>query len=918
MTSGEGVPWVSGGCDTAWGQRFRSSPLVERQFQDDHVMVASLPSGTVTMLFSDIEGSTLLLAKLGDRYEQALDAHRSMLRAAWVRWNGQEMGTEGDSFFVVFNVAPNAVSAALQAQRELSGYDWPEGGSVRVRMGVHTGSPAVHGGDYVGMDVHRAARIAGAAHGGQVVVSEATARLTDGSLPDGVRLVDVGSHRLKDLALPERLFQLAGAGLATSFPPLKTLGAMSSLPVPATPLVGRDGELAELTALFHHTGARLVMLTGPGGSGKTRLAVGLAQRLATAFPDGVYFVDLATTTTADAMWSGIAESLGVPVGLRTSPGLFAQLAHRSALVLLDNLEQLSAADTVIAELMRQAPNMVILGTSRRPLHLAGEHDHPVPPLQLPTEKTVEDVERSGAAQLFVQHVGKVRRGFTLTTDNAPDVGEICRRLDGLPLALELAAARARLLSPHALLNRLDSALELRAPGTTDRPSRQHTLRDTIAWSYRLLPPTQQAFFRRLGVFAGGADLEAVAAVAHDLLPASGEPLDLIADLLDASLLSIVDTPDGEPRIRLLETIRSYAGEQLEAHGERSAVQDSHADHYLAVARHLWEQERGPQYLLARTQVDLELDNLRAALSWRLGQLEAGGQSPEQVAICLQATHECTRILDASGNIVESRQGLERAVELAGHNEGPELARCLAALAMSFAFHTDWTEAGEIATRALGLGRQMNDTESQWHALMALSLAHSELGERELARSRIEQAVTLARARGQGWQLTIALTNLSDLEYREGNLGRAMEVLKEALDIAQDRGAIFDALFAEVFLAELQWRHEETPPARRHVFDLVSQVLKFRDPMLTIMLAEICSVVMADRNPVQASHLLGAADAARDRTTLTRWSSERERLDQDMESAKTAMTEEQWKRHYLLGRSLTLEDALTDAVRAAPT
>ena len=563
--------------------------------------MAELPTGTVTMLFSDIEGSTLLLARLGDRYAQTLDAYRSMLRAAWDAWGGREMGTEGDSFFVVFETATAALKAALQGQRDLSAHHWPDDAAVRVRMGVHTGSPAVHNGGYVGMDVHRAARIAGSAHGGQIVVSEATAGLAVGSAPEGVRLIDKGAHRLKDLALPERLFQVAGPGLHESFPPLKTLGAVSSLPIPATPLVGREGELAELAELLSDKATRLVTLTGPGGSGKTRLAIGVAQALVERFADGVFFVDLATATTGEAMWNGIAETLGVAAEQRTPPGLFAQLAHRSALLVLDNLEQLPAADDVVAELLVEAPGIAVVATSRSPLHLHGEREHPVPPLQVPTEQSVEEIRRSGAVDLFVHHVASVRRGFSLTADNAPDVAEICRRLDGLPLALELAAARCKLLSPRALLGRLDAALELRAPGTVGRPARQHTLRDTIAWSYQLLPVHQQAFFRRLAVFSGGADLDAIVAVTDDLLPVGGDPLDLIADLLDASLLTVVDTADGEPRIRLLETIRAFAREELETSAEAEAVHERHAAHYQILGTQLFEQLNGPQYLSARTE-----------------------------------------------------------------------------------------------------------------------------------------------------------------------------------------------------------------------------------------------------------------------------------------------------------------------------
>ena len=431
-----------------------------------------------------------------------MDVQRQLLRKAWALHGGTELGTEGDSFFVVFPTAEGAVKAAAQAQRELEDYPWPGGERMRVRIGIHTGSPQVHDGNYVGMDVHRAARIAGSAHGGQVVVSSVTADLARGGLPDGVGLRDLGSHQLKDIAVAEHLFQLAIDGLQADFPALKTIGAASSLPVPATLLVGRDGEVAGLTALLRSPGVRLVTLTGPGGSGKTRLAIAVAQRLVVVFPDGVFFVPLAAVTSADVMWTSIAEVLDVPSEGRMPPGFFDYVAHRSALFVLDNLEQLPEADDVVAQLLAAAPQVTVIASSRRALSVPAEHRHPVPPLALPEDSTLADAERSGAVPLFVQQARSMRPDFLLTVTNVAEVVAICRRLDGLPLAIELAAARMRLLSPKALLGRLDQALDIASP-SKQGPSRQKTLRDTIAWSYELLTPAQQAFFRRLGVFAGG-------------------------------------------------------------------------------------------------------------------------------------------------------------------------------------------------------------------------------------------------------------------------------------------------------------------------------------------------------------------------------------------------------------------------------
>ena len=400
------------------------------------------------------------------------------------------------------------------------------------------------------------------------------------------------------------------------FPALKTIGAASSLPVPATPLIGRDTEVAGLTTLLCSPGTRLVTLTGAGGSGKTRLAIAVAGQQAAAFPDGIFFAPLASVTTADVMWTTIAEVMDAPPRARTPPGLFTHVASKAALLVLDNLEQVAGADEVVAQLLVAAPQLTVLATSRRALALSGEHRYPVPPLSLPEHPTLAEAAGSEAVQLFVQHARSVRPDFQLTADNLAEVTAICRRLDGLPLAVELAAARTRLLSPTALLSRIDKALDLVATSNL-APSRQKTLRDTITWSHELLTPAQQVFFRRLGVFAGGAELGALGAVAAPTLAGDGlEPLDVVADLADASLVTITEGPDGEPRVRLLETIRAFAVEQLRAAGEVEAIRSAHAAHYFQAAERL-DALRLSQHLEARALAEIELDNFREALGWSL-------------------------------------------------------------------------------------------------------------------------------------------------------------------------------------------------------------------------------------------------------------------------------------------------------------
>ena len=471
-----------------------------------------LPTGTVTLLFSNIEGSTALLGRLGERYGEALSAQRALMRAAVSASGGREMEAVGDSFFVVFESAGDAVGCCVAAQRALAGHDWPGGVAVRVRMGLHSGEPAVQEDRYAGLDVYRARRIAAAAHGGQVVLSDVTRQLAESQLAAGVSVRDLGFHRLEDIEAPEHLYQLVAAGLPDRFAPLRSLGAPSRLPVPLTALVGRDGELGRVCAVLAGPGVRLVTLTGTGGVGKTRLALAAAGSLDQEFPHSVFFVALAAVRDAGVMWQVIADTLDVAGDGPAEGAVTGYLAGRRALLVLDNLEQLEGAAGVVAGLLAAAPDLVVLATSRRPLHLPGERELPVPPLQLPRQASVEEVAASGAVRLFVQQAALVRPGFTVTDGNAADIAAICGRLDGLPLAIELAAARVRLLAPRALLARLGRSLDL-AAADVGQPSRQQTLRSTIAWSYDLLAPGLAEVFRRAGVFAGGCDLDALAAIA---------------------------------------------------------------------------------------------------------------------------------------------------------------------------------------------------------------------------------------------------------------------------------------------------------------------------------------------------------------------------------------------------------------------
>jgi predicted ATPase/class 3 adenylate cyclase len=537
--------------------------------------VVRQPNGTVTLLFTDLEGSTRLLERLGaEEYADVLARHRLVLRKAFVRHGGYEVDEEGDAFLVAFSGAHDAAAAAREAQQGLRSAEWPEGVELSVRIGIHTGEPLPVPPKYVGLDVHRAARIMAAAHGGQVVVSETTAALLD-----GVSLRDLGPHRLKDLLEPIGLHQLLVEGLPEEFPPLRSL-QRTNLPVAAWPLLGREGELAAIRALLT-SGVRLVTLTGPGGSGKTRLALQAAAELADEFADGVFFAALAPLRDVAAVPGTVADA----VGLQPDDDVVGWLGSRRVLLVLDNLEHLQGVEGVVADLL--VGEAAVLATSRAPLHLSTER-----------ELEVEPLASDAAVELFVGRAAAAGRAL------APDatVAEVCRRLDNLPLALELAAARSKLLPPATLLERLGSALPLLTGGARDLPERQQTLRATIEWSHDLLDADAQAAFRRLSVFRGSFTLEAVEAV-------TGAGLDELAALLDQSLLK----PLGSQRFFLLETLREYAREQLDEVGETAGYALRHARWYLARLEENYPEMRGPRRADSTAWFVSEEDNLRAML-----------------------------------------------------------------------------------------------------------------------------------------------------------------------------------------------------------------------------------------------------------------------------------------------------------------
>jgi predicted ATPase/class 3 adenylate cyclase len=784
-----------------------------------------LPTGTVTFLFTDIEGSTRLANELADRFDAILMAHHQLIRDVLALRGGIEVSTEGDAFFAVFRAAPPAVAAAVEAQRRLATYPWPDGAQIRVRMGLHTGDGRLGGDNYVGTDVNRAARIAAAGHGGQVLLSDATRALVAQGLPASVAIRDLGMHRLKDLPEPERIWQLEIDGLANDFPEIRSLDARpNNLPLPAASLIGRTAELAAIVDLVRER--RLVTLTGPGGTGKTRLALAAAHHLLADFADGAYFVALQEARDRPAVGATTAIALGVreKYDRDLEQGVRDFVEHRTLLLVLDNFEQVvEAGAPLVTELLAVSSELHILVTSRAVLRVAGEQEFSVPPLDVPDPRELPPLRFLGqveAIALFVQRARAVAPGFAVTDDNARAVTEISRRLDGLPLGIELAAARVKYLSPAAILDRLERRLPVLTTTARDIPARQRTLHATIGWSYELLDPAERRLLARLAVFAGGWSLEAaeeVCNLGHEL---GIDTLDGLSSLVDKSLVRPVadDSTEApaEPRFTMLQVIREYLGAKLDQDPDAETVRRRHAEWVLRLAEaarpELRRNElRRWQHLLRR-----EEENLRTALRWALERGEAeiglrtasavwdfwhyGAEVREGIAwleslLALPAAASPTdaraRGLDALGGLVYWQGKPDRAWDL--YEEAVAIRRELGddhALADAL-FETAWAAAAAYdldrararAEQARELYEKSGDTTSvqlitDWIRIEPAILGAG--GDPETAIARVEAAYEMTKALGRAHDATDWLSGRAMLHRLHGDPASGLPVARDSI------------------------------------------------------------------------------------------------------------------------------------------
>lgn len=888
--------------------------------------MSDLPTGTLTLLFTDIEGSTGVLARLGARYADVVSAYRVIVRDAVARVAGHELGTEGDSFFVVFRSVGDAVRAVVEAQAALAAATWPDGEAVRVRMGLHTGEPTRHEDGYVGMDVHRAARVAGAAHGGQVLVTEATCRIASADPVPGVTFADLGLHRLKDLPEPERLHQLCAPGLPDRFPRPRSLGSASTLPVPGTSLVGRDDDVARLSALVGGPDARLVTLTGPGGAGKTRLALAAAAAVEDRFPDGVFLVPLAPVRATEVMWTTVADAVGAPGESKAPPTVLAHLAARRVLLVLDNLEQLDGAAEVVAQLVASGPGVAVLATSRRRLNLSAEREVVVDPLPVPPPDGLAGTDGAGAVELFVRRARLVRPGFALTAENVADVVEICRRLDGLPLAIELVAARARLLTPRALLARLDQGLDV-ARAAVDVPERQQTLHATLAWSYDLLPVPLQAAFRRLGACGGDVDLAAAEAVVRDPAAPAGadpvgelDPVDAVAELVDASLLAVLDGPDGEPRVRMLRTVASFARAVLRASGERDVVGLRQARHFAGVARAAAAELRGPHHLAARDRLERELPNLRAALAWSLGGDHDGVDPDERLAVGIELCEHLSWFWYACGYQAEGRRWLRAAVDAAGaraeHGGPAEAVTALFGLAVLVLQQGQADRAREMLTTCLRVSRAAGDPGGTSRALNSLAVAHRALGEHDEAVALAEEAVEVARDAGDRAREVNAVSNLALLAVDVGDTDHAVALLRRCLELDAELEDAWGLGADHVNLTGSLLRAGRVDEAEEHLRANAEDAVALGDVEITIDVLSLFAGIFAHRRDERrAARILGASMRLREEADVPITAADALWFDAAIDLVADRPDAATWEAEVAAGRTLDAAAAVTLALGA---
>ena len=909
------------------------------------------PSGTVTFLFTDVEGSARLWDEHPKAMRTALARHEGLLHEAISAHDGYVFKLMGDEFRVAFSRPTDALAAALDGQRALQAEAWPVG-PLRVRMALHSGEAEERGGDYFGPSLNRCARMLAAGHGGQVLLSHATAHLVREALPAGAELRPLGEHRLRDLTQPEDISQLVHPDLAADFLPLRSLAAfVHNLPLQLTSFVGREQELDEVKRLLADT--RLLTLTGTGGAGKTRLALQVAADLLDECPNGVWLVELATLSDPSPVAQAVLSALGLREEPQRAPidTLVDSLRPKRLLLILDNCEHLVGACAELAErLLRGGPGVRVLATSREVLRAAGEVVWRVPSLSVPPRDAerptpVEQVTQYEAVRLFIERAVAVDPGFRVTDANAPAVAETCWRLDGIPLAIELAAARLGAMSVAEIRARLSDRFALLTTGLRTVLPRQQTLRAAIDWSYELLSDPERVLLRRLSVFAGGWAIEAAERVATD--PGLAQPLvlDLLTGLADKSLV-VVEQQERGVRYRLLETIREYGRDQLARAGEEPAVCGRHRSYFLGLAEQGAEVLRGPNQSVWLERLEVEHDNLRAALASCRGE---AGQAETAVRLCAALWG----FWYMHGHVTEGRAWLAEALA-----RSPEpttaRARALAGGGSMARLQADYEQATALLTEALALSRQLGDSRLRAAALNNLAsvvrdqgdyrragalfeesrdllrtlgdegrvallttnlgvIAH-EQGDYARAAALYEEALTLSRALGDKHNVAMALNNLGNIRLSQGDAVAAHALLQESLAMRREAGLKEGVATCLVNLGNVVVLQGDSDAARSYYRE---SLLLFRElgqrGAVPPVLAGLAQVARQEQDLARSARLLAASSAVREALRAPLPPNDRDAFDSQVEDIRVSLGDDAFAAAWADGCAMTLDQAVTYAV-----
>ncbi len=888
--------------------------LISERFTANSRSAKSLPVGTVTFFFSEIDQSKRLLNEAGSSYGEIVDRYNLLMESVIEASKGTEVRNDAGSFFAAFSSAVDAANAAAAAHLAMSGEPWPADATVRLRIGLHTGESRMAGGTYVGLDVHRASRLTAAAHGGQTLLTGRAAEMVLPFLSDGKTLTDLGLHNLPDIDRGERVFQLNAPNLLSHFPPIRSCPERR-LPVPLSSFVGRDEELRSARELLLDKQVRLLTITGAGGIGKTRLAIELARLVETDFPGGVFFVDLSSVFDTALVLPALGRALGVldAEGRELDRAIALFVGDAQMLVVLDNMEQVIITATDLAAILRSTTNLKFLVTSREPLRVSGEREFPLRPLPLPDDDVpVDALEAVPSMDLFIQRARAVVPDFEMSETNAPSLVELLNRLDGLPLAIELAAPKLRYLTPAALLDRLGAVFGGAGSASRDMPERHHNMRSAITWSFDLLSEEERVLFRRLGVFAGGWTLEAAHQIGGETELLDDSVLDLLTELVTKSMVSFYLDTNGQPRYRLLETLRQFASDKLAASGESERVQDAHLHWCLGLVRAHEASFFVSDFPAALNAIEDERHNIRLALHWAMS-------SATRIEAGLEIAGLLWSYWDVRGYVTEGILWLDQLLEGAGADL-PTAARANALDARGWLgrLHPGSVTSEATFTEAEQLWRKVGDVRRLAWSISMHGMITFNAFDYDRAKEQFDEGTRLARDVGDEQLLEIWSTyGLAHVHWLQGEVGEARELLDRSLAFARKWRHTWAIGHAQFSLGLFELMMGDLIGARSRLVESLALRVEIRDLRgIADCLGSMAMLSAKQGDSLTATQLLGAAESQRQATghVLVPW--QRSFIDETIEHCRETLGTDIYTKVYIegarLNRTQTIELAFTPA------